>query len=571
MSSVGPVVSTALAPSAIQQGSTTASVVNAPSQLQSQAQGATLQGTVVGQNSTGTVLSVRTSLGVITISTTASPPPGSNVQIQVVTPGVQTVVSLQILAARADAAGAQGGSSAVISQGSAGLAGIATTAIGGAPTVTLPGGQVATFIPAIFNGPLGGQILPSGQGPQPGLQPGPLGGGIAGFAQAAGIGGTVGPAAAGVAPFGLPIAAQSVGGAAGGQAPVLTGTPGAVASGASILSGVGTSAGLSNFAPGTPIAVRILGLQPPGAAQPAIVSQAAGNFATLSGIVGGVSAEGLPFVDTAAGRITLQSRSELPVGTRLTIEIAQRGFDPGVPQTLAGRALSALSTTWNGLGEALQALAAGDPAAARALTAALPQPTANLGSSVLFVLAALRGGDLRGLVPGDAREALNRIGRNDILRGLSDRLGQLRGLSGDQVPPGDWRAFPIPLYSESKLEQLMLYVRKYHGKGGEDGETVEGTRFVVDFDLSKMGQVQLDGLVREKRFDLMFRSHEAVPLDIRNHVTRLFQEANEITGFKGSISFQTVAKFPVAPMEDIADRLDVRDSSAGAGSDRVTI
>ena len=109
MSTVGPVIAALIAQNAAAQGSSaTGTAADGARALQGQPQGATIQGTVVGQNAAGTALAVRTALGVITVNTSTYVPPTSSVQLQIVTPGNRPVVALVLAASGANAqAGAQ--------------------------------------------------------------------------------------------------------------------------------------------------------------------------------------------------------------------------------------------------------------------------------------------------------------------------------------------------------------------------------------------------------------------------------------------------------------------------------
>ena len=69
--------------------------------------------------------------------------------------------------------------------------------------------------------------------------------------------------------------------------------------------------------------------------------------------------------------------------------------------------------------------------------------------------------------------------------------------------------------------------------------------------MSRMGPFQFDGLVREKQFDLMVRSHVALPQKLKHDITELFQEALSLGDYRGALVFQKVNAFPVSPLEEI--------------------
>jgi len=103
-----------------------------------------------------------------------------------------------------------------------------------------------------------------------------------------------------------------------------------------------------------------------------------------------------------------------------------------------------------------------------------------------------------------------------------------------------------------------MFTRQQQPGEGEEGDENPATRFVIELELSHLGGLQLDGLVQEKRFDLILRSREAIPEPMRQDLTEIMGDSLGSTGFEGSLVFEAGA-FPVRPMEDVARRM------AGAG------
>ncbi len=115
--------------------------------------------------------------------------------------------------------------------------------------------------------------------------------------------------------------------------------------------------------------------------------------------------------------------------------------------------------------------------------------------------------------------------------------------------PGQWRAFLFPLFDGSALHQIGFFTRNQPGSG-EDPNEGAGTRFVVDVELSRLGAIQLDGLVTLARFELVVRSHTALSETARSHIQTVFEEANEIGGATGALRFQATRRFPVDPLAE---------------------
>ena len=100
----------------------------------------------------------------------------------------------------------------------------------------------------------------------------------------------------------------------------------------------------------------------------------------------------------------------------------------------------------------------------------------------------------------------------------------------------------VPFYNQQQVEQLRLYWRR-HGEGGDGDSSRVDTRFVIDVELSRVGRLQLDGLVRPRRLDLVIRSAEPFPRAISREITDVFLTAIEATGMAGTLSLQNRGDF----------------------------
>ena len=126
---------------------------------------------------------------------------------------------------------------------------------------------------------------------------------------------------------------------------------------------------------------------------------------------------------------------------------------------------------------------------------------------------------------------------------ITDRLGGDFGrLSriADERGPGEWRSVPIPVYNGADIEQIRLHLKRPDEEEEDREKGRQGTRFVVDVTLSRIGRLQLDGLVydKEKHMDLIVRTDKRLPAKIVTGIRDIFQEAGETTGLKGGIGFQ---------------------------------
>lgn len=93
----------------------------------------------------------------------------------------------------------------------------------------------------------------------------------------------------------------------------------------------------------------------------------------------------------------------------------------------------------------------------------------------------------------------------------------------------------------SEIDLIQFFVRRNpEDDENEESDEEHGTRFVVDVDLSRLGRLQLDGLIhdRKKRFDLIVRTDERLPADVQNGIREVFLQTGEWTGTEGGVTFQ---------------------------------
>ena len=295
---------------------------------------------------------------------------------------------------------------------------------------------------------------------------------------------------------------------------------------------------------GTQIPVRITTIQPsvPGTTTPLLSSLSPTPLSagqTLTGIVTGTTLAGQATIQTPAGQISIPMANVPPIGSSITFEITGQPVPPSVLNTTPTTALDiyALSREWPALKEALQVLQESQPGIAQQLiNMVIPRLDIQLAANILFFLAGLRGGDIRSWLGEDAMRALE-DSRPDVARQLRTEFGQLARVTEDSSS-NDWRHMLIPLNTGDAIEPIHMFMRQRKKKDGDDGDTE--TRFVIDVGLSQLGRIQLDGLIgeRNKRLDLIVRSHNPLPGSMQNDIRTIYISAGEITGMTGGLSFQ---------------------------------
>ena len=162
-----------------------------------------------------------------------------------------------------------------------------------------------------------------------------------------------------------------------------------------------------------------------------------------------------------------------------------------------------------------------------------------------FFLNALFHGSMQEWLGRDAIRMLQDGDRSDLLKRLGDDFAQMSRLANEPTN-GDWRMVMLPLLDDRTLQQIRLYFRE-HGEAEDTEDENTGTRFVIEASLSRLGAIQLDGFVRPARFDLMVRTHQELPEQMRTDIAGLFDAANREFSAQGQIDFQIQNPFGIQP------------------------
>ena len=271
----------------------------------------------------------------------------------------------------------------------------------------------------------------------------------------------------------------------------------------------------------------------------------------LKGIVTQNPTSNTTVILTKKGPVALNTPEALPAGTIIQIEMMAQFknlSDEIQNQTANHKLIQFLLQTrsWPALDEAFNLLRDNNfQALLNPPDASIPRPDNGLAASILRFMLNLRSGEIAGLI-GDASLRLILQEKPDLVKRLRDDLRIIGRLSEEPIS-GDWRALPIPIANGHEIQQIHLLMRRVSSnEKDQDNRVGPGKRFIVDVELSKMGRIQLDGLVNDngKHFDLVIRSQHHMQEAIQNEIRTIFTTAQTITGTTGWLRFQaTPPKF----------------------------
>lgn len=279
----------------------------------------------------------------------------------------------------------------------------------------------------------------------------------------------------------------------------------------------------------------------------------ANNATTITAQVTSFTQGGLPLVtlqwpgSSLPQNFILQFNSNnLQLGTQLQIS----------PQATASAAstittpLPQLSTAnpllqgfqWPALDELYNGLLRISPQAAASLSRALPNAgnPAQMGAAAMMFIAAVRSGDIGGWLGDKKIDLIQRMGRGNILGRLVQNSANAVQPTAAEVPTAsEWRAVPLPMFWEGEIHKITLYTKQENQNNQKDNQDNNGqTRFVFDLSLSRMGDIQLDGLLRDKRLDLVVRTQNSFSAPMQQTMRQAYTTALGSTELTGDLNFQ---------------------------------
>lgn len=238
--------------------------------------------------------------------------------------------------------------------------------------------------------------------------------------------------------------------------------------------------------------------------------------------------------------------TNIPPGTRLEIEPAQILPVPGANTTpTTATATNPLTGwTWPVFDDVAKVLTQSMPQAQMAQTLAnvMPSPARPgvMPPAMMFFMSAIQSGDIASWFGDKAISAL----RRDAARGgdaLSRLTQDVDGLArAMDTPAQDWKGIAIPLVWQSEIQKIHLY---YKNQGGEKDDDKEGgersTRFIFDLNLTSLGDIQLDGMMKSRRLDLILRTGKMFSHSMQTAMRAKYQNVLELGKLNGDLVFQT--------------------------------
>lgn len=241
------------------------------------------------------------------------------------------------------------------------------------------------------------------------------------------------------------------------------------------------------------------------------------------------------------GTLRLLSPVPLQPGTQISLEIEQaiQGGAAPVPPGDTSRKL------FSSLEELLEVpLPSAFPASAASPyhPRLIPKAGKELTTELLFLMTALKGGDLRKWLGDDTTRRLE-DSKEELLRHISTEFSGMKRSVGEEGDPVRWNVYQLPMATATGVEPLRIYHRENEDKEKDEKQRGEsGEHFILDVTFTRIGTLQLDGFVKKSplhfSFELVVRSEHALEEELKQGIREIYKEAGLIAGFDGAVSFR---------------------------------
>jgi hypothetical protein len=273
---------------------------------------------------------------------------------------------------------------------------------------------------------------------------------------------------------------------------------------------------------------------------------------SLTGTIAPNNHGGLPLLQTPIGLLSLETATDLPPGATVTVEPLDTPTAPVFEDATPPQTFLQIGDDIEAAVDILRQTA---PHMILPEGSSMTDMAANLATILIGLTAAVDSGSARPWLGDRLLKTLAKDGHKGAIERMEKDLAALK--SPVRMPiAGDWQCLILPLPLGQRIERIRLIVRRNKGDDENDQERNrdgDGARFLLDVDMSRLGALQIDGLLQRKtkRFDVILRTRIPLANDIRQDIKALFSRSLDGMGMVGGASFQTTPTFieplPVAP------------------------
>ena len=263
-------------------------------------------------------------------------------------------------------------------------------------------------------------------------------------------------------------------------------------------------------------------------------------------------------IDTSFGTLTVTMANHVRPAVGDTVAILPNSSNVTANTVTVPIGAEVAATTvpgangWPNLEQAYALVQSGMPSAANAMDTRSAQGGPKLLNSMMFLMAALKGGSPGGWL-GKVTEQAIEARSGSLLKLLKGDLARLFN-AGSETTSSEWRSLLLPFDTRAPdMPMLSALFSQPQNIDPDDEQTDDNAssdedrdqRFIIEVQFSVLGAIQLDGIVRSNKFDLTLWSYQALPQLLTTEVHDIFMSALAANGFSGAIRFKESDTFPV--------------------------
>ncbi len=271
------------------------------------------------------------------------------------------------------------------------------------------------------------------------------------------------------------------------------------------------------------------------------------TLGSITGIIAPHTNSGHTIIATPMGLLSMDRPLSLPAGTPVTLDIMQVTSQSGRPDIISSaesmKTGPVSAPGWPGMERALaMALQSNGPEGIKALLHHLPTSDGRMLLAIMaFSQLSRPVGSMRPWPGETLRDVLEQSLVRESARTLSAELREMIRPSTDGG--GDWRLQNLPFLNGNSIEKIALISRRDGEQGSEKdaakAKKGERFRFLLNLNLSRLGPMQFDGLYlyKDRRLDLLIRTHIPLDTEIRTTMLALYTNASQALNLVGSLLF----------------------------------
>ena len=276
--------------------------------------------------------------------------------------------------------------------------------------------------------------------------------------------------------------------------------------------------------------LRILNVAP---AEAPLIAQAGEK--PLIAVVRGATPSGQPILTIDDQVVVVNTPSNWPIGTKLQVALGAGA------ELVIGKEVRAAPSGYESLRQILEFFGQQNQLLineVKRFRIPLAQ-TGQIAGPLLFFLAAMQKSNLSSWLGNDIKEALEASGKQGLLAALGEEMEGSRMTAIDNMGTA-WKGTMVPYLDSDKLQQFRFYVHDDRNQQQQNQTQRDiARRFLIDVSLTRLGPIQIDGLVNQKKLDVIVRTVNTLPEDLRNDLRVRFGHALEEVRYTGGLVFQT--------------------------------